>query len=173
MKKSVVLAVVLSLLLVAGSAYATPWSQSWVANGLFDQIEGFIVNGDVDFREPGVGNFFPSSTAATWQGDLINPHYIKAWGDDVNQVNFTTWFTDNSLFAVDWFLFHDNELSYSARFTWNEYYWSSGAIPCGTTYDRNPPAPVPESGTIVLMGIGLAVIALACRRHRHITMTAA
>ena len=145
------------------------WSQNWIGYASQPVVDVFIVqNGgtSVSFQIPGADTFSDPS----WTADLINPDYLRLTGPIGGNNTLTEYYpgtmgTQN--FFVDWF---GSGLGggWAERYQWNgtQWDWLQNATLDPNdpiSYDRTPSG-VPEPGTLLLTGIGLAGLWISGRK---------
>jgi hypothetical protein len=162
--------------LVAGQAGATlmtigdPWdSGSWAQRfnesnvGLYNRLEGFMISTDDTFEAPGFSGF----SAAGWTGTLVTNEYIRATtGFALSNMDFNITFEDlrSDPLQFVFVAWYNDVMREAALANWSGSAWTFSAY----TGDVKDLVPVPEPGTIVLLGTGLLGLCFYGRRRMQI-----
>ncbi len=143
-------------LLLPGTASA--WTQLFEESGYgnFDKIEAFMVTDGIDF----VGGW-TGMTGEDWTSSLVNPDYAVATGPAINSMQMALSFSSGSSVPLqfDFLGWYGDVVVDPARATWNGSGWSIASIQVDPASYNRSSEPVPEPGTMMLLGAGLIGLA--------------
>jgi hypothetical protein len=175
MKKGIILAAILMIgvMFATPQAQAVPLTQQWAITNAspFDHIELYMLGDAANAFDIAMTH---ADGAPGWTAQLVNPDFVQMDGPEVTQLSFTTGFTDpateHELFMVAFAAFNGDVLVEADWMCWNGGW---GIFPMTLVYDRNDydtsgaAAPVPEPGTMLLLGIGMVALAITSKLRKN------